>query len=339
MGDGFILCYHRVVETLPPDPYQLLAPYDLCVDVRRFRQHMEYVARRYHVVPLDELVAALPGRHATRPMVAITFDDGYADNYEHALPVLRRVGIPATVFLATGNIDSGAAFWWDRLAWHLPRYAGRRLPAALAGGEPDVVPETSEELSRLYGTVHSRLRVLDASARDAALDALGDGAGDAPRPLTWAEARRMVAAGISLGGHSVSHPSLVALSDTALRDEVGRCREVITAQVGAAPATFAYPFGHVDDRVAAAVEAAGYRAAVTVRWARCDADVPYWLPRLLIANAERQSFIDTLRWVPGAAGAAPRDGVARRILRSALPLPVRAAGRYVRRLWRNRGSA
>ncbi len=339
MADGFILCYHRVVERLPADPYQLLNPYDLCVDVRRFRHHMEHVARRYHVVPLDDLVAALPGRHPTRPMVAVTFDDGYADNYEHALPVLRRVGVPATVFLATGNIDSGAAFWWDRLAWHLPRYAGRRLPAALAGDESDVVPDTPEQLSRLYRTVHSRLWVLDASARDAALDALGDGAGDAPRPLTWAEARRMVAAGISLGGHSVSHPSLVALSDAALRDEVGRCREAITAQVGAAPTVFAYPFGHVDDRVAAAVAAAGYRAAVTVNWARCDAAAPYWLPRLSIPNAERHRFIDTLRWVPGAAGEGSQDSAVRRALRSALPRPVRAAGHYVRRLWRRHVSA
>lgn len=149
----------------------------------------------------------------------------------------------------------------------------------------------------------------------------------------------MVAAGISLGGHSVSHPSLVALSDAALRDEVGRCREAITAQVGAAPTVFAYPFGHVDDRVAAAVAAAGYRAAVTVNWARCDAAAPYWLPRLSIPNAERHRFIDTLRWVPGAAGEGSQDSAVRRALRSALPRPVRAAGHYVRRLWRRHVSA
>ncbi|HYM70627.1 MAG TPA: polysaccharide deacetylase family protein [bacterium] len=338
MGEAFILCYHRVVEQPPADPFGLLTRYGLCVEVERFRGQMELLARHYRVVPLDELVASFEHHRRGPSLVAVTFDDGYADNYLHAFPVLQRVGIPATVFLATGTVGTGAAFWWDRLAWHLSRHAGDRLslPPSLDG--PDTVLESPEQLPRVFDALHTRLRTLHGPTRNALLDAIvGDAAPGSSRPLTWDEVRRMSAAGMTFGAHSVSHPSLVAISDAELRSEIERSRDEVLARVGVVATSFSYPFGYVDDRAANAVKAAGFRAAVTVRAACCDtASSRYLLPRLAIRDLDRSDFLDALQRIRRAAHASPRADHTSALLRRLVPSPIRAMRRHLRRMWRNR---
>jgi len=338
VGDAFILCYHRVGEQPPADPFGLLTRYGLHVEVGRFQRQMEHLARRYRVVPLDELVALLEHPSRGPSLAAVTFDDGYADNYLHAFPVLQRVGIPATVFLATGTVGRDAAFWWDRLVWHLSRHAGGRLPLPPSLDGPDTALDSAEQLLRVFDALHSRLQTLEGPVRDSLLDAMaGEVAPGSSRPLTWDEVRRMAAAGITFGAHSVSHPSLVAVSDAALRSEIEGSRDEIVARLGTVSTTFSYPFGHVDDRAANAVEAAGFRAAVTVRQAFCDAKSSrYLLPRLGIGNLDRSDFLSALRRSRRAAHASPRAARASALLTRLVPSPIRAVRRYLRRMWRNR---
>ena len=103
-----ILIYHRVnpwpssfaIDVTPPD---------------RFRRQMEHLARRYRVLPLEELWRRTQEGSLPPRCVAVTFDDGYADNHEFALPILRELGIPATVFVVTGCIGTGVIPWHDRV--------------------------------------------------------------------------------------------------------------------------------------------------------------------------------------------------------------------------------
>lgn len=105
---SLILLYHRVAEVS-------LDPWMLCVSPRNFADHLE-VIRKYNLpISLRELNSALRKRILPRRSVAVTFDDGYADNLHEAKPLLERYGVPATIFVATGNMDHAREFWWDAL--------------------------------------------------------------------------------------------------------------------------------------------------------------------------------------------------------------------------------
>jgi peptidoglycan/xylan/chitin deacetylase (PgdA/CDA1 family) len=105
---GMILLYHRVCES-PLDPWQL------SVTPRHFAQHLEVIRRKWRPMPLGPLVRALREGQRLERAVAVTFDDGYADNLLAAKPLLERYDIPATVFVATGCLEGGWGFWWDEL--------------------------------------------------------------------------------------------------------------------------------------------------------------------------------------------------------------------------------
>ncbi len=110
-----VLLYHRVLPDRGRDPCSLVT------SEARFREQLAMVAERYPVLPLDEALravagGALPARHA----VALTFDDGYRDNRTRALPILREMGLPATLFLATGPAGSGEPYRWDLQAAATP---------------------------------------------------------------------------------------------------------------------------------------------------------------------------------------------------------------------------
>ena len=104
----------------------------MAVTPLQFQEQLEVLAARYHVVSLHELAHGIRGRRRGALPVAITFDDGYADNLHAALPRLEARGLPATFFITTGYVDSGRAFWWDELEQLVscpPKLATRRAGA------------------------------------------------------------------------------------------------------------------------------------------------------------------------------------------------------------------
>ena len=106
---GLVLCYHNVVG---PDN-DGIGDASLHVACDRFERQMRWLAAHYQVVTLREFVARLAARRSLRSLAAVTFDDGYAGVYTHALPILDRLGIPATVFLVAEAVGKTAGFAWD----------------------------------------------------------------------------------------------------------------------------------------------------------------------------------------------------------------------------------
>src|SRR2546430_8289701 len=103
---ALVLRYHALTDG--PSDVLYAAP-SICVPVEAFRLQMAFVRRAYTVVPLDELVAAVARGGKLPPRaLAITFDDGYADNHRLAFPVLQDLGFPATLYVTTGALDGGA---------------------------------------------------------------------------------------------------------------------------------------------------------------------------------------------------------------------------------------
>ncbi len=241
------------------------------VSTERFRRHLRYLKQRFRI---DTLAAAYERLEAPggpgRDLLAITFDDGYAGNYEDAWPVLREGGVPATFYLTTGFLD-GAELWFD--------FARRAIDAARRGA-PEVAAPAIETLRDALGSwppvestdrVVRRLKYLRPARRDLALGVLRDTdleLAPAARPLTWDQAVEMAAAGAELGAHTVTHPILSTLEPAAQEEEIRRSRRRIAEVTGHEPVSFAYPNGSARDYDRHTVEITGrlgFRAACTTR--------------------------------------------------------------------------
>lgn len=251
------------------------------------------VRRLATVVPLDAALAALAeGRPLPPRATALTFDDGYRDNLDAVLPMLRRLGLTATFYLVPGLIERTARPWWETLAWAFGT-ARRARP----GGRAAMLA-AAEDLKRM-----------DGGARDAALDALIDelrpaGSEDEVRELflDWEGARRL-AEGAAIGSHTLRHAILSEEPpDEQARDLAGS-RRALQEGLGAPVATLAYPNGTALDYDAAtldAARAAGYAGAVTT--------VPGWNDRATPPLELRRFVLDPARGVGGLRGVVRAPG-------------------------------
>ncbi|MEX2156224.1 MAG: polysaccharide deacetylase family protein [Gemmatimonadales bacterium] len=280
-----ILCYHSILPDQAAMPPWLTA-WDggggLHLPAEQFREQLEFLARRYRVVPLLDIVAALAeGRRLPARCVALTFDDGYANNLSVAAPLLAEYGLPATIFLATDYIGRGGFFWWDDLRARL--WTRKELATGRVAGRAALLQ--GAELLRA-ATLDERRHLLDAWGRageGGERDARRD---DAVRPATWEECRA-APPNIQFGGHGASHRLLGAIDLETARQDLHDCRRALTRELGgSAVPLFCYPAGQWTAPVRAALPGAGFRAAVIAGPHRSDqrlasqADALTLLPRV-----------------------------------------------------------
>jgi peptidoglycan/xylan/chitin deacetylase (PgdA/CDA1 family) len=212
------------------------------------------LARHAEVIAPAEVGEAMRASRGRR--VLITFDDGYRDNFEIAFPLLRTHGLSATFFLASGFIDDPHAAWWDEIAWmvrHSSAPPGSWPQSPIGEGAREVGALPSEE-SELIAELIAEYKRLPDSETDALLEriAQASGAGRCPPSassalwMTWAMAREMLAAGMSIGGHTVTHPLLARLTRDRQRQEIRSCAERLVQELGIEMRWFAYPVGSPD---------------------------------------------------------------------------------------------
>ncbi len=263
-----VLTYHRVLPVRGALDYAL-PPMAMPRD--EFDAQMAHLARRYDPLPLGEAAERLARGTLPAHAVAVTFDDGYGDNYRYAFPILRKHQIPASIFVVTGALDRRTPFWWDSVAQAveciafrghagagaLPAWLAARLAPLQRGDRPrEVARGIVQELNRL-----------DRTAREGAVTALlaaapsGAAAGDGL--LTWAEVREMRRGGIEFGSHTVSHAFLDELPFAEARREIEESLDRLAAELGEPPQLFAYPRGRVAEPVRAVLRGAGVTVAVT----------------------------------------------------------------------------
>jgi peptidoglycan/xylan/chitin deacetylase (PgdA/CDA1 family) len=264
-----ILVYHRIIE---PE----CDPFSLAVTPRHFAEHLRVVRDRYVPVPLRELVAAAKQGRVPHRAVAVTFDDGYADNHHTAKPLLEMEEVPATVFVVAGAVDSGEEFWWDRLE-RLVLHS-RPLPAhlslELAGGSvgwdirdsgDSMHPHADREWStraetdpstrhRVFRELWSLLQPLSEELRESAMRnlELQLGGGSAPRvenlPLNAAALVELSRGQlVEIGAHGWTHSRLADLPPDARRREIGDARRRLEELTGLPVRSFAYPYGRPED--------------------------------------------------------------------------------------------
>jgi peptidoglycan/xylan/chitin deacetylase (PgdA/CDA1 family) len=234
-----VLMYHRILG----DDRSLVG-----LTRERFAAQMRWVKDNCDPIGPEELVARAREPRRPRPAVLVTFDDGYRDYHDNAYPVLRRLGIPAVVFLATSFMDEGGMIWTDQVqlaAMHTKK-AAVRVPWS---GETIALPDAAARAA-LGDRLRGHLKTLPDAERRAALEALFAELGPPPsrdrQMLTWDEVRRCADV-TTWGGHSHTHPIMSRLDRAAAEREIRTCRDRIASETGRAPTTFAYPNGRPAD--------------------------------------------------------------------------------------------
>lgn len=236
-----VLNYHRIGDgASSPYDRELWSATD-----EGFDAQVAFLARNSDVISPSEIETALAekkGRH-----VIVTFDDGYLDNYELAFPTLRRHGVPATFFIATGFIDNPSLPWWDEIAWLM-----RNTPHAKIKLSPWFT--RSVRSARIDGSgiraVLAKYKSLPAAEATKLLATLRNASGVAHPAevpghwMNWDMVREMAAAGMTIGGHTVDHPVLSRLPRDLQRKEITGCAERLLAEVGTPMEYFAYPVGN-----------------------------------------------------------------------------------------------
>ena len=246
-GHRLVLVYHRLGPSAPPGCEVVPS-----VPVDVFRAQLQALSDVVDLVTIDDVLASdrPPAGSRKRPTVALTFDDDLPSHAEHALPLLREAGVPATFFLSGRVLHGLGSYWFQQLEALLIAYGERRTAALL--GLPEVrigsLARTCEEnvaLRRRLSELAADISTPAVLGRDA-IAAFGT-------------------AGMTVGCHTVEHDVLPALDDPALENAVSRGREELAAASGAAIRFFAYPHGKADTRSAVAVRRAGFSAAFTGR--------------------------------------------------------------------------
>lgn len=219
------------------------------VNVDLFRRHLAMLQRARRIVPLAELIEALRRRARTEGMVALTFDDGYRNNIEHAAPLLGERGAPATFFLATGYIGRSRWAWVDRLEAALDRAAEGEFASSVLCERVRLV-RAADERQKVLMRVKALLKVLpwqqaEARAREMELEL---GVGDVPpyglyRFMSWEDARQLRAAGFEIGAHTVNHALLSRVPMSEAEQEIVESQSRVLAEIGSCSETFCYPNG------------------------------------------------------------------------------------------------
>ena len=273
-----ILIFHRVHER--PDT---LFPNEIHADV--FRERMRWIRSSFNVLPLDDAVTALAQGNIPARALAITFDDGYADNFTVALPILRELGLSATFFIATGFLDGGR-MWNDTVIEAIRDAKGNELDLTMVG--LGVFRGDSPEGRRnAIEAILGRLKYLPPRERLERADSIAAIARVEPPSnlmMSGEQIRELARAGMGIGGHTVSHPILARLDEASARQEISDGRDALEALTRQPVNFFAYPNGKpLRDYTAAhvrMVKSLGFRAAVsTAHGAARVGDTPYELPR------------------------------------------------------------
>jgi peptidoglycan/xylan/chitin deacetylase (PgdA/CDA1 family) len=268
-----VIGYHRVVEDF--DAEAKVEMPSMLTSLAMFEQHLDCLGQYFRLVSLDEIGdRLLNGLPFDAPVAAVTFDDGYRDVYEHALPVLERKGIPAAMFVVTDLVGRAAWQIHDKLyhlvakafrRWDDPRskladllselglpaddFTRRSVTATPMTAVSALLPELPQsDIRRLMTGLESRV---------------GNGFHHVPLTVTWEMIADMRRRGFTIGSHTRQHVSLPVESGDRAKVEIELSKMELEHRLGERVDHFAYPGGHFNEAVVDAVARAGYRFGYT----------------------------------------------------------------------------
>jgi peptidoglycan/xylan/chitin deacetylase (PgdA/CDA1 family) len=300
-----------------------------------FNEQLAYLKAHYQVVPLSSLVERLAVTGSLPPgLAAITIDDGYSDSYEIAYPLLKRYGVPATIFLVTDFVERYAWMWTDKVRYITAQASSQRLAITIDGNQMRF--ELDDHSSRVAAAdrINAALKLLSEEMKEETIKELAslvDVIIPATPPddfsaVSWEEVHEMARNKIEFGSHTLTHPILTNVGDEQLRQELTDSRTHIEAVLRRRIDQFCYPNGNYNERVTSEVSRAGYSSAVTTDVGLVDAgderftlrrihtehDLPHFLQstsgfeqmkiRLRSLVAKRSSLLSSSRVINAESG-------------------------------------
>ncbi|MEM8812677.1 MAG: polysaccharide deacetylase family protein [Pseudomonadota bacterium] len=305
-GMGTIFTLHRVVPgkregAFQPNSHLAVTPEFLDSVLHRVKR------RGFDIVSLTEAVKRVGKGESDRPFCAFTFDDGYLDNIQHALPIFRRHNAPMTVFVCTDVIDGTAVLWWEILEAVLMKRDlvefghgenARRYDCADYSGKSNAAREIEMQFREMALENEARSAMVDFASRyDVDPEAICRGLG-----ATWADLKKAVKDPLfHVGAHTISHPILSRLAECEVRAEIDRGRTRLIDELGVYVEHFAYPYGFKEAcarREFDIVSTMGFKSAVTTRPGVLmpdHANALFALPRVsLNGHYQNRAMVDSL---------------------------------------------
>jgi peptidoglycan/xylan/chitin deacetylase (PgdA/CDA1 family) len=293
-----VLMYHRVLPAA--DAARHAVEPGMYVTPKTFARHLAWLETYFRVLPLHEILARLAEQGPLPPgACAITFDDGWRDNHDFALPELERTGLPATVFVVTDRVGTQGVFWPDEVCQRMAALSGveKRALVRRFGASSPGAPEDA---------LLAELKRLSEAARAEILERLRAETPDPPSAgrelLDWSELARLARAGVEIESHGATHAILTALPEDEAERELRSARDCLRDHGHGRRGFLAYPSGANDEVVRRLARGVGYAAAFTTepRLVHAATD-PMALPRLGVHDDVSRSRAEFLYRIPGSA--------------------------------------
>ncbi len=259
-----VLNYHRIGC---PDG----SPFDWEIwsaSVDQFDSQVSYLTQHFDIVGPQDLDRVR--RDSRGRSVMITFDDGYRDNFDLAYPVLKKHGATATFFISTGFLDQPHLAWWDEIAWMVRTSERSQIDANI--WFPQGLQFNNPDRCRVIAQLLSTYKRLPKAETDHYLTLLADATGTGraggtanfDQWMSWDMVREMRRGGMSIGGHTVSHPVLAQQDMQSQEEEIATCKRRIESELGESIDVFSYPVGSqlaFTAETKALLQKSGFRAA------------------------------------------------------------------------------
>jgi peptidoglycan/xylan/chitin deacetylase (PgdA/CDA1 family) len=261
-----LLAYHGIRDINPAD-----YPFDegtVSASCHQFDLQMDYVKKNFDTITFAQLKACREGKipFPKRPII-ITFDDGFADNYQNAFPILKKHGLPATIFLASGFIGTDEVFWWEKVAYWLKHSKDFfKVWEGLGQQVPSQNDQTQRWVLRYFKDAadHERIHILSEMEKQFPIEK--GSYFPLIRPLRWDEVLEMSQGGIEFGSHTVTHPLLSKVPHEKLLLELSASKKEIEEKIGKEVIALAYPVGgpsDYNDEVISVAKQVGYLFGIT----------------------------------------------------------------------------
>jgi peptidoglycan/xylan/chitin deacetylase (PgdA/CDA1 family) len=248
-----VLTYHRIAE-IEMDPFYTPV---ISATPESFRTQIQWLHNRMRMITLDELIDQVAGGLSWRePVMLLTFDDGYRDNFEFAAPLLREQNVPATFFIPTGFVELPKLPWWDHIAYVIKQTHVRRfvVDRCSTGRQPplEIDLEAMSQTTAIASIIRAFLdetipdeqwfldRLTQVCLVEFDSEALGRNLF-----MSWANVHELADSSLAftIGSHTHSHRKLATLDIDAQRDELARSKQILQAKLERPIKALAYPYG------------------------------------------------------------------------------------------------
>ncbi len=236
-----VIMYHRITE----------AAYTSGLPPTEFEKQINYLRNHFRVVSIETLLHELRTNNLQPYTIAITFDDGHRDFYEYAWPILKKYNLPASLYITTGFVNGDVWLWPDRLKYVMINSSKKQISIAPLGH----LSFEANKFSSSWNLLGDYCLTLTSELRESFIDKLAQVAvcevpiqPAAPfLPVTWGQLKEMVAEGLDVGSHTVTHPILSGLDYKIITHELTNSAHIINRELGYNVHGICYPNGRLSD--------------------------------------------------------------------------------------------